>query len=698
SGVKTKTWASLLAPTCLALGSDTFAAFEGGLVGVQLSNMTQSYEDHLPYVFMVAMLLADSTIYFLMAWYLDKVIPSEFGTPLPWHFPVSGPLAARRRRRAKKAPSPQETREAFDAGITGAGRGLADRLRLGKRRWEGIVRGGGRSTSDDDLRASLLSGSSRQPRVARERVPSSGLNGVMAYDHTDEEGGPKVEPVGPQLSRQVAEGRTVSTRGLVKVYGNGKNAVKGLDLDLYEGQISVLLGHNGAGKSTAISMVTGTLPPTRGEAYLRGRKLTSDLVGIRRSLGVCFQQNTLFDQLTVFQHLQLFAVVKGVRARDVDDEAARMVSEVGLLEKKDTPASALSGGQKRKLSVALAFIGGSEVIVLDEPTSGMDPFSRRSTWSVLQRQRKGRVILLTTHFMDEADTLGDRIAIMAEGELRCMGSSLFLKGLYGVGYTLTVIKADEGDGDGGGGGDAWEGQSPPPGRLMVAAKDGKDALEALVLRFVPEALTVSKVGKERNYRLPFASSSNFVDMFREIDARKEQLGVAGYGVSVTTLEEVFLRVGHGAEMPLPSSDSDVGNTAISSPTRPSVELSPDPCPGTPSSTGSVSGSSYNSSYPQPGGREGASGARTSGRQERRESRAGGAVGAGWREQEDREGHRHAADTEPLLEGRDGLTEAEDWPSSDVDTSRKREFGSAAAEDRDRASRGMFWVHFKALMA
>lgn len=650
TGVTTKTWASLLAPTCLALGSDTFAAFEGGLVGVQLSNMTQSYEDHLPYVVMVAMLLADSVIYFLLAWYLDKVIPSEFGTPLPWHFPVSGPLATRRRRRAKQAPSPQETRETVGAGSTGAGRGLSDRFRLGKGTWGGIVRGGGRSTGDNDLRASLLSGSSPQPRVARERVPSSNLDGAIAYDHTDEEGGAKVEPVGPQLSRQVAEGRTVSTRGLVKVYGNGKKAVKGLDLDLYEGQISVLLGHNGAGKSTAISMITGTLPPTKGEAYLRGRKLTSDLVGIRRSLGVCFQQNTLFDQLTVLQHLRLFAVVKGVRPRDVDDEAARMVSEVGLMEKKDTPASALSGGQKRKLSVALAFIGGSEVIVLDEPTSGMDPFSRRSTWSVLQRQRKGRVILLTTHFMDEADTLGDRIAIMAEGELRCMGSSLFLKGLYGVGYTLTVIKADAADGGGGGGGDAWEGQSPPPGRLMVAAKNGEDALEALVVRFVPEALTVSKVGKERNYRLPFASSSYFVDMFREIDSRREQLGVAGYGVSVTTLEEVFLRVGHGAEMPLPSSDSGAGKTAVSSPSGPSVELSPDPCPGTPSSTSSVSGSSYNSSYPQPGTRESAAGARTSGRQERGESGAGGAIGAGWREQEDGEGHRHPADTEPLLAG------------------------------------------------
>eukprot|EP00636_Phaeomonas_parva_P002754 CAMPEP_0118878728 /NCGR_PEP_ID=MMETSP1163-20130328/18636_1 /TAXON_ID=124430 /ORGANISM="Phaeomonas parva, Strain CCMP2877" /LENGTH=107 /DNA_ID=CAMNT_0006814657 /DNA_START=23 /DNA_END=342 /DNA_ORIENTATION=- len=102
----------------------------------------------------------------------------------------------------------------------------------------------------------------------------------------------------------------------------------------------------------------------------------------------------------------------------------------------------LSGGQKRKLSVAIALIGGSEVVILDEPTSGMDPYSRRSTWQVLQRNKHGRVILLTTHFMDEADILGDRIAIMAEGVLKCWGSSLFLKKNYGVGYTLTVVKND----------------------------------------------------------------------------------------------------------------------------------------------------------------------------------------------------------------------------------------------------------------
>lgn len=335
--VTTKTWASLLAPTCMALGTDTFAAFEGGLVGVHMSNIRQSYEDGLPYVHAVTMLLVDAALYAVLAWYLDKVIPSEFGTPLPWHFPVSGPLETH--RRAKKAM--QQRQEAHHADNAQAARALASRARQLKEMkrqnaGDGSVNGGGGL----DLTMPLLSGSS-QRRASREWMAASGLHGVHTYD---EEGGARVEPVGPQLAQQVVEGRTVSTRGLVKVYGNGKTAVKGLDLDLFEGHISVLLGHNGAGKSTAISMVTGTLPPTKGEAYLRGRTLSSDLVGVRRSLGVCFQQNTLFDQLTVFQHLQLFAVVKGMRAKDVDDEAARMVSEVGLVEKKDTPTSALSGG------------------------------------------------------------------------------------------------------------------------------------------------------------------------------------------------------------------------------------------------------------------------------------------------------------------------------------------------------------------
>ncbi|CAM9094590.1 unnamed protein product, partial [Laminaria digitata] len=682
--VSTKTWASLLAPTCLALGSDTFAAFEGGLVGVQVSNTNQSYEGRLPYVNMVLMLLVDAMLYFLLAWYLDQVIPSEFGTPRPWHFPISDPV------RWLRVNTEHDAKTYKSLGIVDTGV-VPQTIR--RPPW-GYVDGGGREAdgdNDGDLSTPLLS----QRRASRE-TSSAGLPGVHRYD---QEGGAKVEPVGPQLARQVAEGRTVSTRGLVKVYGNGKVAVKGLDVDLFEGHISVLLGHNGAGKSTAISMITGTLPPTRGDAFLiRGKRLSSDLVGVRRSLGVCFQQNTLFDQLTVFQHLQLLAVVKGVRAKDVDDEAARMVSEVGLVEKQHTPASALSGGQKRKLSVALAFIGGSEVVVLDEPTSGMDPFSRRSTWSVLQRQRKGRVILLTTHFMDEADTLGDRIAIMAEGELQCMGSSLFLKGLYGVGYTLTVMRRDQ-SGDfvprGGGRPSGFDREDGPSrqGSLMMEAEDGEDLLQALVLEFVPEAIIVSSVGKERNYRLPFTSASKFGNMFREMDARKEELGVAGYGVSVTTLEEVFLRVGHGSEE-LPDQDP-LSNEGIPPARLPSVELSPSsPSPVTTSSSSSGGGGSSGDASSSDGGAGGGGtgGAGGEGRKSvGRGAQPGGAIGAGWEEEKGGDG---CAASAQLLDGDTMMDSEVDWPSSDG----KGRGGGGGAGAGGRSNRGMFWVHFKALVA
>lgn len=160
---------------------------------------------------------------------------------------------------------------------------------------------------------------------------------------------------------------------------------------------------------------------------------------------------------------------------------------------------------------------------------------------------------------------------------------------------------------------------------------GEDSLEALILEFVPEALTVSKVGKERNYRLPFASASKFVDMFREMDGRKAELGVAGYGVSVTTLEEVFLRVGHGSEEPFPSSDPKNANSSsvhgtIPRTRLPSVELSPGP-------RGRVSSanSSYYSFSSEHGGGGGGGGSRGKGGKG-----AGGVVGAGCEEEKGKE--------------------------------------------------------------
>ncbi len=127
----------------------------------------------------------------------------------------------------------------------------------------------------------------------------------------------------------------------------------------------------------------------------------------------------------------------------IDREVADMIRDVDLWDKKDDLSKNLSGGQKRRLSIAMAFIGGSKLVYLDEPSSGMDTSARRSLWEMLKKYKTGRIIVLTTHFMDEADYLGDRIAIMGSGKLICCGSSVFLKNKFGVGYNLTsnlVIK------------------------------------------------------------------------------------------------------------------------------------------------------------------------------------------------------------------------------------------------------------------
>ncbi|KAH9648601.1 ABC transporter A family member 1 [Citrus sinensis] len=326
--------------------------------------------------------------------------------------------------------------------------------------------------------------------------------------------------------------RCIQIRKLHKVYATKRGnccAVNSLQLTLYENQILALLGHNGAGKSTTISMLVGLIPPTTGDALVFGKNITADMDEIRKGLGVCPQYDILFPELTVREHLEMFAVLKGVKEELLERVVAEMVDEVGLADKVNIVVRALSGGMKRKLSLGIALIGDSKVVILDEPTSGMDPYSMRLTWQLIKKIKKGRIILLTTHSMDEAEELGDRIAIMANGSLKCCGSSLFLKHQYGVGYTLTLVKS---------------------------APDASAAAD-IVYRHIPSALCVSEVGTEITFKLPLASSSSFESMFREIESciRKsvskveadatedtDYLGIESFGISVTTLEEVFLRV------------------------------------------------------------------------------------------------------------------------------------------------------------
>jgi ABC-type multidrug transport system ATPase subunit len=150
-------------------------------------------------------------------------------------------------------------------------------------------------------------------------------------------------------------------------------------------------------------MLTGALAPTAGSATVAGRDIRRDMTNIRKDIGICLQHDCLFPMLTVREHVQFFARLKGqykiMSKEDAEAQIDQVIQDVALSEKRNTFSKNLSGGMKRKLSVAIAFCGGSSVVLLDEPTSGMDPFSRRFTWNVIRQYRQDRCIILTTHFM-----------------------------------------------------------------------------------------------------------------------------------------------------------------------------------------------------------------------------------------------------------------------------------------------------------
>ena len=209
----------------------------------------------------------------------------------------------------------------------------------------------------------------------------------------------------------------VSCAGLVKRYGDVL-AVAGLDLEVRRGECFGLLGPNGAGKTTTIEILEGLLAPDEGQVRVLGRAWGRDDDALRARLGIHLQESQLDDKLSVVETLRLFRSFYP-RGRAVDDV-------IGLLEldgKRRSWVARLSGGQRQRLAVACALVGDPELLFLDEPTTGLDPQSRRQLWGLLERYRaEGGTILLTTHYMDEAHALCDRVAIVDRGRIIAEGS------------------------------------------------------------------------------------------------------------------------------------------------------------------------------------------------------------------------------------------------------------------------------------
>ena len=226
---------------------------------------------------------------------------------------------------------------------------------------------------------------------------------------------------------------------MVKRYGD-VTAVDGLDLEIFPGECFGLLGPNGAGKTTTIEICEGLTTPDAGEVTVLGRRWDRDDRALRERLGIALQETQLSEKLTIEETLQLFRSFYA-DPRSVDE----VIALVSLGEKRHARVQGLSGGQKQRLAVACALVGNPELLFLDEPTTGLDPQSRRQLWDMVESfKAMGRTVLLTTHYMEEAERLADRVAVVDHGKVIALGTPRELIASLGAEHVVAFSLAHEG--------------------------------------------------------------------------------------------------------------------------------------------------------------------------------------------------------------------------------------------------------------
>jgi len=229
----------------------------------------------------------------------------------------------------------------------------------------------------------------------------------------------------------------LQAQSLTKRYGE-LTAVNDLSLEVYEGEVFGLLGPNGAGKTTSINMICGLLKPDAGQVTIRGKVITNGNASVRSRVGVCPQNIVLWGQLTCLEQMQFIGQMYGMRGRAARIRSERLLEELDLIEKKDKLARTLSGGMQRRLNLAMALVHDPEMLVLDEPEAGLDPQSRVMVRDYVKSLARQKTILLTTHNMDEADRMADRVAIIDHGRLLIVDTPEALKYTVGEGDVLEI--------------------------------------------------------------------------------------------------------------------------------------------------------------------------------------------------------------------------------------------------------------------
>ncbi|KNC54119.1 ABC transporter A family member 9 [Thecamonas trahens ATCC 50062] len=452
--------ASLVPPVLLSKGMFDIASYTDQTDDRGMSWSQRDSTSNFPLTSVYEWMIADVFIFAILLWYADTIASKGERFYFPFSPYYWGLLS---RHDASDAGASQPSDEALEAlGESGAGK-----------------------THDANVHAQLAD-------AKASRGAFAGNDGLKVYG----------------LRKEFTSRQWCGLRKSVFV------AVQELVLGVPADSLFVLLGHNGAGKSTSFNMLLNLFGPTAGNAYVFGMSIKTEMDRIRAVMGVCPQHDILWDELTAREHLELYARLKDIPGDEVYNEVEARLADVGLTSVGDVTAGAYSGGMRRRLSTAIAFTADPRIVFLDEPTTGMDPVSRRQVWNLIQAKKAGRVIVLTTHSMEEADVLGDNIGIMAAGRITTIGTARYLKSQYGTGSKITIIPKSE-------------------------------SARARIADFVAERLDGiqpdSHVG-DLDYVIPLETVDKLGEFLTDFAARKRKLGAVNLVLGSVSLEEVFLRV------------------------------------------------------------------------------------------------------------------------------------------------------------
>ncbi|KAK6123306.1 hypothetical protein DH2020_042957 [Rehmannia glutinosa] len=384
-----------------------------------------------------------------------------------------------------------------------------------------------------------LSSSFRKPSLRRQ-----GSKVFVQMEKLDvEQEREKVE----QLLLESSTNHAIICNNLKKIYpsrdGNPeKFAVRDLSLALPQGECFGMLGPNGAGKTSFINMMIGLIKPSSGTAYVQGLDIRTDMNRIYTSMGVCPQHDLLWGTLTGREHLLFYGRLKNLKGASLTQtkcasgvcgttvrRETRAINGTAVEESlksvnlfhggvADKQAGKYSGGMKRRLSVAISLIGDPKVVYMDEPSTGLDPASRNMLWNVVKRAKQNRAIILTTHSMEEAEHLCDRLGIFVDGSLQCVGNPKELKARYGGSYVFT----------------------------MTTSANHEEEVENLVKNLSPNATKIYQISGTQKFELP-KQEIRIADVFQAVENAKSRFTVQAWGLADTTLEDVFIKVARGAQ-------------------------------------------------------------------------------------------------------------------------------------------------------